>query len=124
MWENLIQNPQALLSVYKQLPTSESLQITSIDLDYNGPTLRMCILFPDFPDFPAKKWHHQAKHFSVMFSFSIEEISIKKFGTKNVASIFCEPLENPNMISVSVAGADIDVRFTSYIGRLDSFSAV
>lgn len=123
MWQIMIQNPQGLRSIYKELPGSENLQITSIELVYNGPTLLICILFPIFPDFPAKKWHPQAKHFSAMFSFSLEEISIKKFGTQNMASIYCEPMRNPNMISVSIVGSDIDIGFISYIGRLKSFSA-
>lgn len=122
MWSRLVDNSRALQSFYKVMPEPENLQIKTLKLVFDGPSLNIGLEFPVFPDYPSKKWPSYAKYLSAECSFVLEKIAVKKFGSQNLARIVCESLDDPNFISVSIIGVDIEVVFTSHIGRITSFS--
>ena len=54
-WQNLLENPEAIASLFDGAPSLENVDIASITMDHDGPTVTLSILLRDFPNKPSPR---------------------------------------------------------------------
>lgn len=84
--QDLISNPQSLVSLYGHWPSLKGGRITFLKFHERGPTLDINILLNQVPDYPPKRWsreEYNAVSISISF-FGAESISMKNWGVNNV----------------------------------------
>ena len=82
--QDLISNPQSLVSLYRHWPSLKGGRITFLKFHERGPTLDINILLNQVPDYPPKRWsreEYNAVSISISF-FGAESISWKKVDCK------------------------------------------
>jgi hypothetical protein len=55
-WQNLLENPEAITGLFENAPSLEDVEIASITLDREGPTIALSILLRDYPTKPSPRW--------------------------------------------------------------------
>lgn len=87
-WWQLALKPQVILAYYSEPPPLLQVEIHSIRLHRDGPTLEMLIDLPQFPDRPSPRWPLSANTAQAEFRFfDIQEISIVGWQTNVVGSL-------------------------------------
>jgi Immunity protein 50 len=73
-WPDIIDNPVYLESIYGNRPSLGPVEMTKIEFDRNGPTVRLNFLSKSLPQSPPKKWGS----FNTV-AFTVELFSVHKF---------------------------------------------
>ncbi|MEM7107104.1 MAG: Imm50 family immunity protein [Bacteroidota bacterium] len=111
MWINKIENPEAIKQTLgASIPDLEDIMVQSVELDYNGPVLRMNIDLQELAEVP-KKWllkGYNSAVISLQF-VAVSNVKILEWSTSTKCTIRIYSLEDVKM-GVSVEG-DIDIKF-------------
>lgn len=56
MWTSLIQNPDAIRSIFECDPSLDAVRVMKVELFEDGPTLNISIVLNQYPDKPPLRW--------------------------------------------------------------------
>jgi hypothetical protein len=56
-WNDLASDPRVILGSYSAPPALDAVEVHSLALHRDGPTLEMVTELPAFPDRPSRRWH-------------------------------------------------------------------
>jgi hypothetical protein len=90
MWTPLLENPEAITSLYAEEPSLTSIRLMSIELLEDGPTVRLNLDLHDYPLRPPARWSRiNANAVTMVLELlAVSEISINGWSSDNVIS--CE----------------------------------
>lgn len=91
-WNDLSLNPRVVLAYYSEPPALESVEVHSVKLHRDGPTLEAMVELPDFPDKPSHRWHpsSNAARASLRF-FGVQNLRVEGWQATNVGRWIIEP---------------------------------
>ena len=91
MWWEIAENPRLVLAYYSHPPKLRAVEVHSIRLNRDGPTLELLVEMPSFPDKPSPRWPTNANTAqAVLRFFDLREISLSGWGTTNVGELIIE----------------------------------
>ena len=93
-WNDLALNPRVILGYYSIPADLESVEVHSIVLGRDGPTLEMVVKLPTFPDRPSPRWDRGANAVQARFRFfgEFRDLVIEGWGTSNVGRLAITPV--------------------------------
>lgn len=108
MWWELAQNPRVVLAYYSRPPQLLGVEVHSVRLHRDGPTLELLAELPRFPDRPSPRWPvgANAAQAGLRF-FALREVLLSGWGTTNVGDLLIEDV-----------GGAVRFRFESPTARL------
>ena len=91
MWWELAQNPRVVLAYYSQPPPLSGVEVHSVRLQGDGPTVDLVAELPSFPDKPSLRWPVGANTVQVgLRFFDLREISLFGWSTTNTGDLLIE----------------------------------
>lgn len=88
MWWELALNPKVVLAYYTSPPELIGVEINSVYLHRDGPTLELLVDMPRFPDKPSKRWDTGANCvLAGLRFFDLREVSLAGWSTSNVGDL-------------------------------------
>jgi len=90
-WLDLVENPQAISSIYNHAPSLEQLEIMSVKLDREGPTVELTLALREFPTPSPKRWPLEANAVTVHLQLmGVQSLEILGWSTTNTAAVELE----------------------------------
>jgi hypothetical protein len=89
MWWDLAINPKVILAYYSHPPLLHEVEVHSLQLNRDGPTLELLVEMPRFPDCPSSRWPvgANASQATLRF-FDLRGISLSSWGTVNTGNLY------------------------------------
>lgn len=113
MWWNFAQNPRVVTAYYSSPPDLRGVEIHTVRLHRDGPTVELITELPRFPDRPSPRWPAAANTAQALLRFfDLREVSLAGWGTTNLGDLFVEDakgavrfrFECPTALLCGVAG--------------------
>jgi hypothetical protein len=116
-WQNLLENPEVITNLFDNAPSLEDVEIASITMDREGPTIALSILLRDYPTKPSRRWKTSgvnavALHLQLL---GVGSIAIEGWSISNRATVTLER-DDADQIRVHAAGENL--RFECSCGWL------
>jgi Immunity protein 50 len=127
MWWSLAQNPRMILAYYSRPPELLGIEVHSVRLHRDGPTVELVADMPKFSDQPSPRWPVGANTVQAGFRFfDVQEISLFGWGTSNIGDLVMEEasngvrfqFESPTARLVGVAGLFDVTSLSGYIKEI------
>lgn len=110
MWWELTENPRIVLAYRDRPPDLVGIEIHSVTLQRDGPTLGLVAALPRFSDRPSPRWPAGANATQAELRFSgLRTVSLAGWGTSNIGDLSVAP----------GAGRGVRFRFDSPGARLE-----
>jgi Immunity protein 50 len=94
VWWELALNPRVVLAYYNSPPELRGVEVHSVRLLRDGPTLELVAELPCFPDRPSPRWPAGANMAQAgMQFFDLREVSLAGWGTSNTGDLRIEGSE-------------------------------
>ncbi len=92
MWWELAHNPRVVLAYYTHPPQLIGVEIHSVMLHRDGPTLELVVELPRFPDRPSPRWTVGANmaFARLRFCSSLKQVVLSGWSTTNVGDLLIE----------------------------------
>lgn len=91
-WNDLALNPRVILGYYSSPPVLDVVEVHSLSLHRDGPTLEMVVELPAFPDRPSPRWPASANAARAHLRFlGLREIRIEGWGVSNIGPLSISP---------------------------------
>jgi Immunity protein 50 len=92
-WNDLSQNPRVIFGYYSTPPRLDQVEVISLALLRDGPTLEVVVELATFPDRRSPRWDASANAAQARFRFfSLREVRIEGWGTTNIGSLSLSPV--------------------------------
>ena len=121
MWTEILDNPEAIRNVFDALPSLENVEIVSITMGRDGPTMILAIALNEPPSRPSPKWKRMgvnAVSLKLQF-FAVENFILEGWATDTTASLRVDGRKGEKII-LSAIGPNIKLscscRFLSVQG--------
>jgi hypothetical protein len=123
-WLEAIENPEAVTSLFDRAPSLESVEITTLDLDRDGPTLTLSVLLRDYPVRPPTRWQRSGFNTAAirLQMLGVENVMLEGWSTENRATITVER-DLGGLLIVQAKGATFQLRCSCGWLRVDGVSA-
>lgn len=121
-WYDLAQNPEALRSLYPSGLALDQVSLFAVELDREGPLVRLRFDLDRFPEVPPARWHgkgHNRAQLTVEF-FDARELVITGWSRDNPWRL--EVTAEGDRQRVRAGGTGGEVRFTSGTFRIANVS--
>lgn len=122
-WYELVRNPKAISHLYDVVPPLQCMEVTMIQLNRDGPLMRIEMDFPGFADRRPDRWHADWNTVAILLDFwGIQDLSWVGFSTQPVLNFSVEKTSNGLLVHGS--GSDIELRFrcnTIYIQKVTGY---
>jgi hypothetical protein len=121
MWLDKLENPEAITSVFETAPSLEDVELLSVTLSQDGPTMLLVIALNESPSKPSPRWQRaQPNAVSVKLQlFVVENIRLEGWATDTKVRIDIEGERGGN-ITVTAVGLRVKLtcscRFCSVKG--------
>jgi Immunity protein 50 len=118
-WHMHSVNPKAIEHLYTAVPCLDKVSVTEIKLGWDGPSLSLHALLPDFPDTPPPRWVHERYNaVALQLDFwGITNLHINGWSTQNSATIDVARLD-ATRLRVSMHSADFTADATCAYFRI------
>lgn len=123
-WTSLLHNPEGISSVYQGNPPDlTGVRLHEAVLQVDGPTLKLRLDLPRYPDDPPRKWVAQGFNtVQVEISFSgLEEVTLTGFGTTVTADVLLSADKGVTLEVTSPATRIRAVATTAFISKLTAY---
>lgn len=107
-------NPEALLALYDEVPAQPSrFRIRSLNLNWRGPTVRLRVDLPSFPQSPPPAWVEEGVDtVQCQLEFlAVERLSLSEWEPPAVSGIDLAPFGTERRMRVTVDGSGVSLRF-------------
>jgi hypothetical protein len=123
MWTELIENPQALSSVFGTAPSLDGVRVTAVALDEGGPTVSLNVALNEYPIKPPARWRRKAANAVVLGIrlLGVEDLGIHGWTSENQVTFRFER-QSSGRILVEVSGPAFDLRCSCGWIRVDKVS--
>ncbi|RLV08677.1 hypothetical protein CTZ27_07840 [Streptomyces griseocarneus] len=125
MWTEFLVDPRGIEGVYSGRPPAlESVCLHEVELDREGPALRLRFDLADFPADPPKKWAALG-HDTVQIELSLgglRDVALEGFDSNPVADIF---LRRGDLIEMEVASTATRIRASGeslFVSKISAYS--
>lgn len=110
-WLELVENPQAILSLYDDAPSLKNVYIVEVKLCQDGPRVELRANIDQFPTYPPKRWEsHGYNTTQVQLSLiSLYSIDISAWSSQNWADINIERREGRTEFTAHGSGCHLEV---------------
>ena len=107
-WQNLLENPEAITTLFQNVPSLEDVEIVSITMDREGPTIMLSILLRDYPTKPSPRWNRNGVNAVALRLQLLGVVStiIEGWSNSNRATVTLER-DAADQIQVHAAGEDL-----------------
>lgn len=111
IWTELVENPQAIFSIFQTAPSLDGVDIASVTLDYNGPAVSLSVLLDEYPTKPSIKWQRNTANAVALDIqlLAVEDLAVRGWRNENKVTFRFKRLDS-GRISVEVSGAVFDFR--------------
>jgi hypothetical protein len=119
-WSKLLENPQAVTNLFDSGPSLEDVEITSLTMERDGPTIAMSILLREFPTKPSPRWKRNGVNAVLMRLqlLQVESITVEGWSILNRATITLDR-GNADQVQVRAAGQKLRLKCTCGWLRVD-----
>ncbi|MEV6114375.1 Imm50 family immunity protein [Streptomyces sp. NPDC052109] len=124
-WASLLHNPVGITSIYQGNPPDLiDVHLHEVVLHEDGPTLKLRLDLPRYPDQPPRKWAAQGFNtLQVEISFSgVREVTLEGFGTAISAEISLTGEEGISLNVMSAATRIWATADTAFISKLTAYA--
>jgi hypothetical protein len=120
-WYQHAENPRYVTSLFPSLPYLQEILVFSVELDREGPRLRLRFNVEEFPDNPPAKWAPEFNQAQLTADFfDVDNLCIKDWGCDNKSRITATVAEGRRLILVQ--GEECLIRFSCHTFRIVSIS--
>ncbi|HEX8367354.1 MAG TPA: Imm50 family immunity protein [Pyrinomonadaceae bacterium] len=110
-WHRLTLNPQSLENLYNIVPELESVDLFSINLNRESPSLEMSFDLPQFPDNPSPRWNEKCNTVQIKLIFwGVADFEAKGWHRNMKVKIDME--KNEKALKVLIFNSEIDLMFS------------
>ena len=110
-WHQLALNPQALGTIYDDVPELENVDLFSINLDREASNIEIRFDLPRFPEHPSKRWSEEFNKAQLTLKFwTITNFKANGWQSDMMVQIDVE--EKDGLIKVVLANSRIDLLFS------------
>jgi hypothetical protein len=120
-WHNLALNPDAIASLFSDVPSLENIELFSLTTNRDGPNVIATIELARYPDRPSQRWSSEFHSVQVRLNFiAISDFKARGLHTEMNVDITIKRDSN-NGLKVCFVGRhnDIDISFNSRFFRID-----
>ena len=107
-WLDLTENPQAISSLFQKTPSLSNIEIMSIKIDRDGPTLELTVALSEYPASPPARWLHANTAVLTVQLVGLESIHMEGWAVENRATITVSKLDGH--LEVLAQGSNLDLR--------------
>jgi len=124
MWTETLDNPEAIKSVFDVPPSLEGVEIVSIVMGRDGPTVVLAISLNEPPSRPSPKWQRmRANAVSLKLQlFAVKSFSLEGWATDTKANLQVEGTKGKS-VTVSAVGPNISLRCSCRFLSVQGISA-
>ncbi|MFI9252825.1 Imm50 family immunity protein [Streptomyces sp. NPDC053069] len=126
-WTSLLRNPEGIASLYEGVPPNlVGVHLHEVALQEDGPTLRLRLDLPRYPDRPPRKWTAQGFN-TVQLELSLsglETVTLEGFGTHIAADVSLGGEGDGKGILVNVISSGTRIRAvaaTAFVSKLSAY---
>jgi Immunity protein 50 len=108
MWTSVIENPEAIRSIFAEEPSLTSVRLMKFELSEDGPTANLSLALADYPSSPPSRWARVGANAVtlVLQLMGLSGVSLNGWGTENPVS--CElRRQTSDECVITVQGATI-----------------
>ena len=112
-WAELAENPKALTSLFDEVPSLSNVEILSIKMDRDGPTVDLVVAVKEYPGSPPLRWRTNREH-AVAINLqlmALESFRIEGWSTENHGEITVFR-NGEGKLELFAKGVDFQVRST------------
>lgn len=120
IWTDLIENPQALSSLFGTAPSLDNVRVSEITFAEGGPTISLSVELNEFPADPPQRWKKDLANAVVLKVqlLGIQSIEVSGWTTENIVSFRFER-QQLGTITVQAIGLDFTLRCSCSWIRID-----
>ena len=123
-WYKMLLNPQALERLYDDVPALRGVELYSVHLKRDGPTLGLILDLPRFPDHPSARWPPESNAIQVSLSFyTIRNARMVGWSSRMLADINFDCSTNQMRVGIVGIDAELDLSFDCESFSIDRISA-
>ena len=91
-WLEAVENPEAVTGLFEHAPSLENVEITTVELNRDGPTLTLSILLREYPTHPPARWQREGSNAAALRlqMIGVESLTFEGWTTENRATITLE----------------------------------
>jgi hypothetical protein len=123
-WHELTRNPKAISHLYDVVPPLHGMEVTSIQLNRDGPILRVEMDFPRFATHRPERWPAEWNTVAILLDFwGIQDLKLAGFSTGPVLDFSIEKVATGLVVQAS--GGDIQLGFrcdSIYIQKVTGYT--
>jgi len=110
-WQNLLENPEAITNLFESAPNLEDVEIASITMDREGPTVALSILLRDYPTKPSSRWKSNGVNAVALRLqlLGVGSLAIEGWSISNRATITLDR-DDADQIQVRAAGQNLQLK--------------
>jgi Immunity protein 50 len=127
MWASLIENSQAITSLFADAPSLIDVRLMRVLLLEDGPTVDLSFSLHDHPSKPPIRWKQRSEYNAVALTLQLvgaEQISIMGFSTNNIVTVRLHQ-SGLGSLQVSISGGDFQFTaqcFSAKIARVAPYT--
>jgi Immunity protein 50 len=107
MWLQFVENATAVTSVFAAPPSLEMIRVLSINLNQEGPTVRIALALNDYPSKPSPRWSRTANAVTLnLLMLGVDTVTLEGWCTDNIATIDIERQES-GLLQITVKGSKL-----------------
>lgn len=127
MWHQFAQNPQAISSIYKSIPSLQRARLSVLNLLEDGPALRLHLHPTEFPEVAPARWARQQFN-RVMIElhfYGLNGLKISGWSTQNEVNLSIVPLDaNRKQLRLQSSSCQLETEFEFFtIARVEGYQA-
>ncbi|MGI9275692.1 MAG: Imm50 family immunity protein [Endozoicomonas sp.] len=122
MWNQLLQNPEFIDSIYEIIPKLNKVRVHSIELSQDGPVMKIRFDIDILPSNPPKKWGREYNRIQLaLVLIEISNLSLLEWKRDNILTLSFHK-KNNGRIAFSAIGDSCSVSCVCSFLRLDYIS--
>ena len=123
-WHQLALNPQALDTIYVDVPKLENVELFAINLNREGSNIEIRFDLPHFPEHPSKRWNPEFNTVQVKLIFwTVTNFEAKGWQSEMIVQIDMKKKEDLINVVVSASKIDLMFSFSCEMFRIENITA-
>ena len=110
MWLDELENPEAINSVFETAPSLDEVEIVSVSMDRDGPTVVLAVALHESPSKPSPRWQRTGANAVTLNlqMFAVEAVKMEGWSTDNKVKLTIVR-ESPDQMKVTAVGPRVQM---------------